>query len=410
MNNFSDIKNDFGKTNKVKLMENFSVTSGLPMEHTEKLYESFSYSCFGDLDKINESFTDFLKPQVMFDFDKFKNNIIELTNFIGDVKNDESKKEMATNKLLGIIKDAVDGTPNTPLLLEIICFVLSLKNRDKMKQHGDTLMFGSKMMSLFENESNFKIDNWSKLNLNPGNIGESDIANKEDIRLYNNLKVMLSKNNNRWGYNYHIDNVYKAILEYLNEEIEQLTNDGNVNSINSYSYDDFMKSIIQDSQLNIIYNNVDSLKLLIPDLQTLLYDLIYLVDYHIQSNIKTNGNFQITDYFDNQYVMDYMRSRNQLLQSISSSQHTSKLSYKGNMVGNSDYYIELLMDQTYMQLSLYGIKDEKAEAILQIIKSVQNEFNLKIRKQINVYMTKSREYLYKIHNIRRRLLSKSLSK
>jgi hypothetical protein len=114
--------------------------------------------------------------------------------------------------------------------------------------------------------------------------------------------------------------------------------------------------------------NVDLLKSMIPDLQKLVYDLVLLFDIYIKEH-STNLKF-----VDRNLVLDYERYRDILLESISSSKFSSKV-YNNKM----DYYCR--------------VSTIAAQDCINVIKSVQNEFNLKIRKIINVYFTKSSELL-----------------
>ena len=127
--------------------------------------------------------------------------------------------------------------------------------------------------------------------------------------------------------------------------------------------------------------NVGLLKTMIPDLQKLVYDMVLLVDIYIKNHC---GNLR---FIDRNLVLDYERYRDILLESISSSKFSSKV-YNNK----TDFYA---------RVTSVGAVD-----CINVIKSVQNEFNLKIRKIINVYFTKSSEMLirYKQINIQKEQL------
>lgn len=109
--------------------------------------------------------------------------------------------------------------------------------------------------------------------------------------------------------------------------------------------------------------------------------MVLLVDVYIKSQC---GNIR---FIDRNLVLDYERYRDILLESISSSKFSSKV-YNNK----TDFY---------SRVTSVGAVD-----CINVIKSVQNEFNLKIRKIINVYFTKSSEMLirYKQINIQKEKL------
>jgi hypothetical protein len=76
MKNFSETDN-LG-TQKDQFLNELVLSTGLPLNRIEKLYESFSYENNGDLKKINESFSSFISPDsTFFNFEAFKKEIIK---------------------------------------------------------------------------------------------------------------------------------------------------------------------------------------------------------------------------------------------------------------------------------------------------------------------------------------------
>lgn len=370
MKNFSSIdKTEFQTTQRDKVVNRAMVLSGLDKEMIEPLYESFSYENLNNYDKINESFEEYFKEDTL-DFDKFKDDVLKITKSIPTDSDDEDRRKVLNSKLTKTIEKHLNHKPDVSLLLEIICFILNLKNRDRNKNLFEEFVFGQKMTDLFEEDTtnNFDITDWDIINVNPVNPIDRNIINaREDIHFYRNMKLMLSKYSSNYGNNYHINDIYSRIVEYIDKETEYLTNFGNSQEFDRNKYDEFLENLV-NNQSNIMSQNVDLLKTMIPDLQKLVYDLVLLFDIYIKEH-STNLR-----YIDRNLTLDYERYRDILLESISSSKFSSKVYNNKN-----DYYT---------RVSTVGAQD-----CLNIIKSIQNEFNLKIRKIINVYFTKSSELL-----------------
>jgi hypothetical protein len=371
MKSFSSIdKKEFKTTQRDKVINNAMNLSGLDKKTIEPLYESLSYENFEDYDKINESFNEYFKEDTL-DFDKFKNDMLKITSSIGhEQKYDEDRRKIFNNKLLKTIEQHLNHKPDVSLLLEVICFILNLKNRDRRNNLFEGFVFGQRMTDLFEQDTtnNFDITDWDIVNVSAVNPLDMNIINaKEDVNFYRDMKLMLSKFSSDYGNNYHLNSIYHKIVDYIDKETEYLTNFGNSQEFDKNKYDEFLDNLINDNA-NALSMNVDILKTMIPDLQKLVYDLVLLVDIYIKEQ-STNLRF-----IDRNLVSDYQRYRDILLESISSSKFSSKV-YNNKL----DFY---------NKVSAIGARDA-----IDIIKSVQNEFNLKIRKIINVYHTKSSEML-----------------
>lgn len=90
------------------------------------------------------------------------------------------------------------------------------------------------------------------------------------------MKTIL-QNNGRWGNNYHLDNVYKTIVEFLDSEIQQIVNDDNLVTIDDNFQIDLIKQMLNHEQLNPMYRNIDVLRTLVPDIQTLVFDCMLVL-------------------------------------------------------------------------------------------------------------------------------------
>jgi len=399
MINFSEIKNN--STGKDRLISEMINSSGLSKERVEKLFESFSISNNGDLKKINESFTDFLNPTSnTFNLTNFKETIVKLSKKIVEPTNDIEARARITDEIFKAIEINCGIAVDTPTLIEIICYILLLNDRDNnFKKIADTIGFGKNTQDLFENE---KID-FKKINVSKTNTKESNNINaKENIKLFESLREILAKNNKSWGYSYHLDNAYDAIVSYLDKEIIELTNIDNVYTIEDNFEMDLINQIITQNQLNPMYRSIDVLKKLIPDIQTLVFDCMLLIHNHISSNQYA------LQFVNSNSFNDYLAATKTLFSAISSSSLASKIAiskeklnenkenYQLPMVENTEYsqiFNNFIIDTTKVDIFTYPIRINSAVDMLHIIKGAETEFNLRLRKVINNYFTKTMNLL-----------------
>ncbi len=400
MKNFSDI-NNVELTGKDHLITKMVNSTGLDKEKVTELYENFSMSNNGDLKKINESFSNFLNPtSTTFDFTKFKETIIELSNKIVEPSNDVETRERITNEFFKAVESACGIVIDTPTLIEIICFVLLLNDRNKtFEKIAEKIGFGIEQKQLFENE---KIS-FQKINVDKANTKESNIINaKENKRLFESLREILAKNNKSFGYTYHLDNAYNAIVSYLNTEIEELANFDNIYTVEENFEMELINQILMQNQLNPMYRSADVLKKLIPDIQTLVFDCMLLIHSHLSQKEYT---LQFVNH--NSYT-DYLAATKTLFAGISSSLLTSKIALREDLStmspdernmyneNQSDYgqiFGKFKIDSKKADIWTYPVRINSAVDMLHIMKSCEGEFSLHLRKVINNYFTKTMNLL-----------------
>jgi hypothetical protein len=416
MKDFSKLNNS--QTGKDRLINQMVSSTGLSKEKVEQLYQSFDMTAQGDLTKINESFVSFVTQDSISksNFENFQNTIFELATKLSKPQMTLNERAQITDSMIAAINDLTGLTPDTPALLEIVCYVLLLKNK-KFEKVSKEIQFGLKTKDLFESE---KVD-FSKINvIKENNIEDNKINANEDKRLYESLKVILAKNNNRWGYNYHLDNAYKTIVDYLDTEIQNIVSMDNIHTMENTFEMELIQQMISTEQLNPMYRQVDVLRKLIPDIQTLTFDLMLLVHNYISSNSFLIQFVARTTY------LEYIDTTKILYSAISSSLETSKIAAKKQRIiqnvpediqgtsndpipgtytsacngsGYSQIFDNFSIDLRKVDLSAYPVQLKTAVDCIHIIKSCENEFNLRLRKIINLYVTKSLNLLASTEHI-----------
>jgi hypothetical protein len=309
-------------------------------------------------------------------------------------------------KIMSVITDAAT-------FFKMVMYICFLKNKDKFielnpsiaKEFYPEIMddisdvanrYGTNM-----NESSKLYNTGSVINTVNDNSQPWKTSIKEDIHLYGTLKELLAKNNHSWGNNYHLDNVYDAIWNYLDNEIEALTNQNNVVEINDEFHEKFVIDLIFHS-INPMYKNVSVLKTLIPDIQTLVFDMILLTTEFVKQH-QTELSYLNQDIWD-----EYFASTTNMIQNIYSSRLRSKLidvkqreenakklerdgAYEKSRFLQENFMFTDEFTITAVPMYNHQLKIENIIDCIYIVKSCQNEFNLKIRKILNIWITKAFE-------------------
>jgi hypothetical protein len=211
---------------------------------------------------------------------------------------------------------------------------------------------------------------------------------------------ILAKNDKSWGYTYHLDNAYVAIVNYLDKEIEELVNIDNVYTVGENFEMDLLKQLVQSDQLNPMYKSIDVLRKLIPDIQTLVFDSMLLVHDYVSRN-----SYSI-QFLNRKTYTEYLEVTKTLFSAISSSTLSSKIIFDKNSekTENNEYpmYDDKIYETEFQQIFKnfriddkkldvynYPIRISSAYELLHIMKACETEFNLRIRKIINLYFTKT---------------------
>jgi hypothetical protein len=147
-------------------------------------------------------------------------------------------------------------------------------------------------------------------------------------------------------------------------------------------YKVFIDDLIKAPQMNALYQSVDYLKTITSDLQTMLYDLVVI------TNTCIDHSSQYKDYIDPDKFFAYDNSLKALLESISSSANSSYV-----LQYDAKGHIE---EGRYKSLVL-------ASNCLLLVKQIQNEFAIGIRKYINVFFTAAMDVINAYRHIEGKL-------
>lgn len=212
---------------------------------------------------------------------------------------------------------------------------------------------------------------------------------QEDIQFYTDLKTILARNNKRWGHNYHLDNVYAAICNYLDYEIDYLVNKDNITTVNSNYEDTLIRQLIT-GELNVMYRDINILRPLIADIQTLNFDLLCLIMCFVKQNAHLNK------YISRKTFDEFLAAFKALYGKLSSSRKTSLVLAPDSGLGILD---GVYIDTNKYDLYLQPLKVQSVVDMLYIMKSCSVDFNLTIRPYMRNFITKAFEVVAKLDHV-----------
>ncbi len=414
MKNFSEINLT---TNKEQVINMACSSTGLSDVIIGQIYESQK-----TLGKTDNEISDYFASMTTENFSYTSKEFIdEISKILSELSlNDgvDGTKHQFTMKFLQILTDYSEGGKlDSVNLLDTISEILIIQNpkaKEKLLPIMKLELSDTKVLNESFNQ-HLAIDN----NLNV-------------TQLFEGLKEILTKNNKRWGFSYHIQNSYNAIMNYVDEEIKEKELASKL-----YSVDDQYHIMILNEMLsgNVspLYKNYHTVKELVPDMQSLVFDMTILVNRYFSLHDSS------LDFVKKQTYNDYKQSASLLLQTTISSFASSRIisdfdkngflgksKSNANQSNTEDYPVECsngtyyFSNDDYLINKLTGVIDgskllnnniwnislKSVVDMLNFIKSASADYNLKIRPIIRTYITKGYELASSVENADR-LLKKS---
>lgn len=384
------------KTNKDKLLESFSVESGLPIEACNKLYESLGESGF------KENIGNFLSVNL----GNFANSLKSLMSVFKD-----AAPESINNLILNVLSESAEKDDSVSFF-KVILYLLLMKDKTNFTKIADDMNIDEKIAGFIKTKS---INLFESVGL-PSDVFELNINNvpvitgfnqgtsvDADVEFYSSLKHLLSRNNKRWGNNYHLERTYDAIQKYLDEEIKYIQNKDAMYTVDSNFENDLIRQLLVGT-LPVMYRDINVLRPLISDIQTLTFDMICL----FMGFVKTNNQYMkyINRNTTNRMINSFSVVYGKLLSSKAKSHvllniemvDTDKTQLKVNNQTLTeifnDTYLKDDISKTIGSLDLTGAVD-----ILYIIKSCSQDFEIRLRPYLREFVTAGFEYLAKYERI-----------
>lgn len=408
MKNFSEINL---LTNKEQVINMACSSTGLSDVIIGQIYES--QKTLGKTDnEISSYFESMTTESLSYTSKEFIDEISKILSELSLNDGVDGTKHKFTLKFLQILTDYdKEGKLDTVNLLDTISEILIIKNpkaKDKLLPIMKLELSDTKVLNESLNH-HLEIDD----NLNT-------------TQLFEGLKEILTKNNKRWGISYHIQNSYNAIMNYVDEEIKEKELASKIYSIDNQYHLAIINDMLSGS-VNPLYKNYQTVKELVPDLQSLVFDMTLLVNRYFMLHDSS------LDFVKKQTYNDYKQSASTFLSSTISSFASSKIISDSDKNGflrktksnsaesadfinsndslyyfsNDDYLINKLTGvidgSKLVNNSIWNISLKSVVDMLNFIKSASGDYNLKIRPIIRTYITKGYELASSVENADRQL-------
>lgn len=400
MKNFTEINN---LTNREQVISLACSSTGLSDTVIGKIYESEKNLGKTD-EEILKYFETLVEENHKYTSKEFIDELSKITSELTLNDGEDGKKHQFTLKFLQILTDFDNENKlDTVNLLDSISEILVIQNpkaKDKLVS----------IMGLVPGEEYLQKLNES---FNPVLNSENNFNTK---LLFEGLKDILSKNNRRWGYSNQIKNSYNTIMNYLDEEVKEIELNEKL-----YSVDNTQHLIILNEMLsgdvNPLYKNSSSIRHLVPDIQTLVFDMMLLVNKYF------NVHDSALEFVNRQTYNQYKKASSEFLKLTISSfkgSHIISNEYKRGFLGEvksnkltdndsvypcnteneynfyfsefDGYLVDKLsqsIESSKFNTNIWNISLKSVVDMLNFIKSTSGDFNLKLRPILREYITKS---------------------
>lgn len=374
------------KEGKEQIISVICSETGLDKSIVEKIYNHQKDNKISDSD-IKKYFDTISIPNEKYNANEFASSMIQI---IKD-RTDTSKNNEV---IVSMIKEYDDKNSfDSFSLLQLVDFILDMKNPKKNKSFIEPL----------------KID----VPLNESFDFDVDVTNT--VQLYESLRDILSKNNKRWGYSYHLSNSHQAMIDYLNNEIETIQLRDSIETSDNQLAIDILNNFLSN-KINPIYKSHSAVKGMLPDTQGLVFDMILLVDAYLQRNSEALKYISTLTYNEYQDNIDGILSG--ILSSVSSSNVLNDSFKKQFVSGKTDIcslngwegkkerlhdYLTNNVSDSKLNFRAWDINLVACVTMIDFIKSSSFDFNLKLRPVLRNYVTKAYSLLSRVEKANKEL-------
>lgn len=380
------------KTSKDTAISKAVSFTGLPENHIKLLYES------DNLDNFND-FIGFTGNMEQNDIPRTFSISTEIEKILHSATLQDVKlKEL--NRLTDYAKNYVN-LDSVELLTGISN--LLIMNDSKAKEY----VLGLNKLHEFELQNLNESEYFGQINFDD-NVEDS-------TQLFESLKDLLTRQNKRWGNAYRLTNTYNGIMYYLENELQRMMLINDVVTTDSNIHLSIIKSYMNDEN-NPLYRDINSVKGLCADVQTLDFDLILLIHHFMICHTEE------LDFISRGTFNDYKKSANTLISNISSSVYKSKIlndkikteldsifteQDNAQYNENSPLVYTLTNNIDFAKFNDINVQSsisvKAAHDMCWLINSSSTEFNLRLRPLMKVYVTKTLELIKKVDDAKWKL-------
>ena len=404
MKNFSDIVID-NRPKDARIIDHIEQISGLPQEVCNSLLQRAKLNENWDPEKANEFFDDYFKISKPLDIDAFVEEVSDYVKGIGDSETDASKRRGLTNKLILLLKKYVMDT-DTPSMLETVYCILAMKDSKDGKSLIESIRFGNESYKSLNESEQFELPKWNSLNILGTNYARvNDVNRVEDIYFYTELRHLLDERfKDYMSQPRNIQSTYETIMQYVVMKGEELEAQKILVETDERLYGSMIDSLLNSAQMDQRLLSPDYLKTITSDFQTLLFDLVVIVNSYVMQVSRKFGNyidpFKYEEYFKALDLISKMIASSAVSSYLVNSNCCKCCDSKGQVLKQEDIpsYIPMQM----WNLSSY-INERNlgriAQDCLLVISNIRPEFNIQIRKTITYFFSKAQELLTSLRKV-----------
>lgn len=370
MINFSELNSHGLQTTREQIISGYSQKTGLSEETITNLFEQYNFACNG------------VEGLVIKKLDALFESKIEDESAILEKIKSIFKSKITPAQKTEQIYTTVDSIQSDSVFISALLLIVSI-----IADSAVSALYESADLLLGKNGTEDGSTS-ELLDIDSTYYDEYDTFTTENrIELANSLKELLSKNNKRFGYNYHLDNVYLSMLEVIQKTSEELSNQNNVQQLSSTFHDDLIKGLFLGN-IQPMWRDVNYLKTVVPDLQTLVFDMMVFVTGYIIENKR------YAEYINIDSFTQFRLCANNLYNALIQSKDSSRLLDKA--------YINQTQEEITAELEFFNVRIDpkyaagcaslKSQNVLDaiyMINSCRSEFNLGLRPIIRQYVTKA---------------------
>ncbi len=373
--------------NITSLNEDFQAQTGLPLEVVQSLSNSFVVKFDGESERVSEGFQQLLESS-RASIESYVDKNLKLDSIIEEVEGlieyagyapdwNKPEKDKLLAKILQYVKSL---TKNSRLFIQVMAWLMykffavtySALELDELFESENIPLLESEQLKIF------------------GEKFDLELSNENKLYVFRELEALLSDANNKiWGDNYHIDNMFKMVWGKLQYEISDLTTTEEVEQVSSNHRIEIINSLITNGSVDLSLTHYDNLKAYVPDIQSLVYDMVLVVGRFLASQPealsfvnrdKVNSIKSLTKSILIEYVESLPKSV------VLNVDHEGKNYFLGDLE-RKDIFDAIYDFSEYRTIHNMGIRG--IYQAVEIIKSCSVDFNLVGRRQLNSFVTLS---------------------
>ena len=381
------------KTKDQKLFESFVAESGLPVEAARALYEQKGFASLNeDADSKFENYKPILER-----------TLTEFTKLMT-----KASKEAVSDMILEYV-NSKSGNSTTNELLKTVLLVLIGKDDTPEKKVDSKLRdFAEEYVDYEELYESFTEGNTDTFIIPKFNVPGFDIDRniEDDIKLYSGLRDVLVKNNmlDSSNNNIEIRSTFKAIVNYLDNEIDYLANKQNVHIVDASHIEVIVRELLEN-RLSPQYKDIKIMRELIDNVQLLVFECVQVVATYMAQNKNIARYVSVTK------INNFADSYNLVLEMLWSVREQSivqKLYEINNVVNDEENRSHSDVAGVVKFSNVMEINYQSVQDACFLIKNCMADFSMKSRQALNNFITNSLSFAERIYNIKQLMQSKSI--